>query len=403
MDANWMDLDIENSISDYEFTRYAVSGMNKVISAGDFETMDAHIIFQYLTGEMRIVRFNDFLKRYIYEKAGLEEPFDQIEDEDFRELIVSSFRDNHTPFAFSRNHARDISMVKKWLVRETVKRETIFLLGFGLGMSDADVTEFLTKVIQEDDFDLFSAPEAIYWYCLHHGLSYGKANSFIEYWEKEDPVPEQGRVESTPWVTMSANPRMYLLTDDQLRGWLDQLKANHIEQDRGRTRKKIFMDLYNEVRRIVAGHHNEDAGARGGKIRQPEDIMPAEVEETLCSGIPKNQKGNLQKMSTSVLSAQFGNKRMDRQRISRILSDKEKVSRFDLITMLFYIYAEEVEPDWPVERYLQFVDKINDLLKSCDMMGIYPVNPYEAFVLMCLVTDGPLDVYAEVLEKSFGQ
>ena len=133
----------------------------------------------------------------------------------------------------------------------------------------------------------------------------------------------------------------------------------------------------------------------------PEDITPVDVENTLCSGIPKNNMGNLQKMSRSILSGQFQNKRMDRQRITRILSQRTKIGRFDLITLLFYIYAEEVEPDWPVERYLQYIDEINDILEQCGMLGIYPVNPYESFILMCLVTDGPLDVYSEVLEKSF--
>lgn len=404
MNNNWLDLDIESSISNYEFTRVAAFELNKIISAEDFEEMDANMIFGYLSGEMKIVRFNDFLKRYIYDKAGLEGPFDEIPDAAFRDIIIASFRDNHTPFAFSRGHARDISMVKKWLERETVKRETIFLLGFGLNMSDADVTEFLTKVIQEDDFDLYNPSEAIYWYCLRHELSYARARSFFEYWEKGSNVPKEKKdsADRISWKVMSMNPQMYLLTDDQLREWLDQLKENHIEEDRSEKRKKIFSELYDHVRTIIARNYNESNWASGKKKEwKPEDIRPVDVEENFCSGIPRNSRGNLQKMSTSVLSAQFGNKRMDRQRISRLLSGKEAVARFDLITLLFYIYAEEVEPDWPVERYLQYIDKINDILKQCSMMGIYPVNPYESFVLMCLVTEGPLDVYAEVLEKSF--
>ena len=37
------------------------------------------------------------------------------------------------------------------------------------------------------------------------------------------------------------------------------------------------------------------------------------------------------------------------------------------------------------------------------MMEIYPVNPYEAFVVMCLVTDEPLSVYSEIWEKSYAE
>ena len=35
------------------------------------------------------------------------------------------------------------------------------------------------------------------------------------------------------------------------------------------------------------------------------------------------------------------------------------------------------------------------------MMGIYPVNPYESFVLMCLLTEEPLSVYNDVWEMSY--
>ena len=117
--------------------------------------------------------------------------------------------------------------------------------------------------------------------------------------------------------------------------------------------------------------------------------------------IPVNGKNNLTAMSASLFGSLFRNRRMSRQRISAILSGKHPVERFDLITLLFFIYAQTVEPDWPAERYLRYIDGINEILARCHMQGIYPANPYEAFVLMCIVTECPLDVYAEVWEMSF--
>jgi hypothetical protein len=132
VETNWLDLDIEKSISDYEFTKYAVFSLNKVISSEDFEEMDANTIFHYLSGEMRIVRFNDFLKRYIYEKAGFEERFEDVNDMMYKEVIVSSFRENHVPFSFNPATAKETRIVNRWLKMETIKRKSIFLLGFGL-------------------------------------------------------------------------------------------------------------------------------------------------------------------------------------------------------------------------------------------------------------------------------
>ena len=108
-------------------------------------------------------------------------------------------------------------------------------------------------------------------------------------------------------------------------------------------------------------------------------------------------------MTRSRFSSLFEQKRMSRQRITPIMNRQRKVERFDLITLQFFVYAETVEPDWPAERYLKYIDEINRVLRKCGMSDIYPVNPYEAFVLMCFVTDFPLDTYAEIWEKSYSE
>ena len=116
---------------------------------------------------------------------------------------------------------------------------------------------------------------------------------------------------------------------------------------------------------------------------------------------PVNENNNLQPMSLSCLSSLFRGRRLSRQRISGILAGKYPVERYDLITLLFFIYAQTVEPDWTAERYMKYIDEVNHILERCGMLGIYPANPYEAFVLMCIVTDYPMDVYSQVWEKSY--
>ena len=46
---------------------------------------------------------------------------------------------------------------------------------------------------------------------------------------------------------------------------------------------------------------------------------------------------------------------------------------------------------------------INEILKNCGMAAIYPVNPYESFILMALLSQDPFVVYSEVLELSYQQ
>ena len=47
------------------------------------------------------------------------------------------------------------------------------------------------------------------------------------------------------------------------------------------------------------------------------------------------------------------------------------------------------------------VEEIQEILHKCGMSEIYIVNPYECFLLMCLLTDCPLAVFADIWEMSY--
>ena len=388
-DRYFEDFDCSRSIRDYEFTRRAVHDMNRVLDSEMFREMDAEEIFRYLSEEMSIVVFGDYLKRYLYELAEIEEPFYTVPDEVYIDILKGSFRENHAPFSFEPTTTKPGATAKRWLKQSAAGRETVFLLGFGLRMPDTDVGDFLQKVLLEESFDFSNPRECIFWHCYHNDLPYARAK---EYQKAYEEMPEKGEPNLKLWEFMCANPRMYLPGEEQLLVYLEQLKLSNAAGDRARAVDAEFRQLYEDACRIV------------NKILYDgtqESITPADVEKVLCSGIPLTPSGNMKKMSASILSRQFDQKRMTRQRIAGILSRKIAVERFDLVTLLFLRYAEEVEPDWPAERYMRYIDEINPILNRCGMMDLYPVNPYESFVLMCLLSEYPLATYAEVWEQSY--
>ena len=132
-----------------------------------------------------------------------------------------------------------------------------------------------------------------------------------------------------------------------------------------------------------------------------EDISPGDVEKVVFNGIPVDQMGNLKKMSASILSRHFAQKRLSRQRIAQILKEKSPVERYDLITLEFFILSQQMEEAKPKERYEHFLQEIQQILAECSMGNIYLVNPYECFVLMWLLTDCPLAVFSEIWEMSY--
>ena len=172
-------LDFSRTVRDFDFTRKAMQGISRVITSEDFEDMDADAIFDYLLNEMEIVVFKDYLKRYIYERAGIKEHFSKVQDDVYLDIILDSFEQNRAPLSLTPTTVKRRAMVKRWLDQDSVNRQTVFALGFGLRMTEGDVSDFLTKVIKETDFDDLDPWECVYRYCYSKNLPYAKAVSIM--------------------------------------------------------------------------------------------------------------------------------------------------------------------------------------------------------------------------------
>ena len=332
----------------------------------------------------------------MYERAELEEPFSQVPQEVYREIVVESFKETYTPKSMSPTSAKLSSLVNNWLTQASVKRETVFLLGFGLRMSTEDVSDFLTRVLREQDFDFHNPEEVIYWYCYRNHLGYYKAEEYKETYKQMTPVEKK-----TGEIVYGTG--LCLDSEEKLLEYLAFLKGRHDDPKSEKSQAfQEFMVLLERAKKIIAAMYQEDEEENGGKkIWKPENISASDLEKVICSGIPINKMGNLKKMSASILAKHFSQKRFSRQRINNILNHKFPVERFDLITLEFFVISQEMAEDDPYTRYRHFLEEIQEILARCEMSEIYIVNPYECFLLMCLLTDCPLAVFSEIWEKSY--
>lgn len=401
MKNRMQDLDFEqstafDSVEEFEFTRKAVQKFRQVVNLEGFEE-DAEVIFHYLYREMELVSFGDHLKRYIYERAGLEEPFSEVTQEVYKEIVLDSFKETCTPKSMNSTTTKLPSLVNNWLTQASVKRETVFILGFGLRMSAADVSDFLMLVLREQDFDFANPNEVIYWFCLHHHLGYYKAEEYkkqYELLEAKSYYPEADQI---------YHGSILLETEEMFLKYLGYLKGNEKNSDAEKSHAfETFVELYEHAKKIIAAMYQKDEEEKKRpKIWKTEDISASDVEKVICSGIPVNQMGNLKKMSASILAKHFSQKRFSRQRITSILNHKMPVERFDLITLEFFIVSQEMDEEDPYIRYRYFLEHTNEILCKCGMGELYIVNPYECFLLMCLLTDCPLAVFADIWEMSY--
>lgn len=391
MGKNFIDYD-GHDYNSIEYTNNIISQMNSVLDSDQFDTTDGDAIFKYLVENMEIKSFSDQLKRFIYVRTGFEEPFEEIGDDVYDGIIRASFAEHHAPFSLHPTSVKKGRIIKGWLTSENVTREQVFTLAFGLAMNVDEVSNFLTHVVREMDFDFNNPEEAIYWACLYHGYEYSKVQ------ELQVVYNEAGvDMKVNPFLgnAMRTFPRMYLNNPEMIETYLRYLKYSGSFESSEDVRLEVFEELYERARHVIADSYLE-------KNTEDTDveITAGTIERILYSGVPVESNGNLVKISKSALARISKDKRLTRQRIAGIRKGM-RPSRFDIITLLFLIYAISVAPDYPSERVILFLEEANETLKKCNYGELYLVNPYETFIIMCLYAEYPLLAFSDVWELSY--
>ncbi|MBR5515596.1 MAG: zinc ribbon domain-containing protein [Clostridia bacterium] len=426
--------DKSDDADDIEYTNIAWEHLYEAVDDTMFLEQDAELIYDSLKHKLRFISFGDYLKRYIYTKFRFEESFSVIDLSEYQRMIKKSFEITQTPASFTPTTAKLSALSKNWLTQQTVKRNVVFLLGFGLGMSVDDVNLFLTKALREYEINPKNPFEVICWYCYKFGYGFDK---FTELWDIYNNSPKHVLDPSLLYTThtMAIRNNMYsVYNEETLFVHLSKLKNSDNTTQSSVTAKEYFNILYDKARAIVADLYNQSEEERHTaglfsfrerlsnndrlydyekaekieifrkkrRIYTIKDISESDIEHVICSAIPTDKHGNLTPSKVSKLNAQFAGKRFSRQRISEVLSEKSEITRFDLITLNFFIFSRSLSqyPD-PKQRYIEFVDSTNHILEKCSMGELYVQNPYECFVQMCILSLDPLGTYADVWELSY--
>ena len=401
MNRNWTDLITEYTLdmpgNSLDFTHNAAHEIHDLIWMEDFDSSDSEMIYKYLKEKISVVSFSDYLKRYIYEKAELRGDYRAISDRVYQEIIIGSFQDTNTPKSFHETSTKLNAMVKNWLRQDIVSRDTIFILGFGLNMPVEDVSLFLTKAIRDHDFNFNNPEEVIYWFSLKNHYGAARTMQILDEYKTLEPDYSDPMDDHTIVVKSQVS----LLAENELFSFLRKLKCRDRKYPFSYTAKNEFERLLAETKETILQLRKE-SGEDISEINIS-DISNAEVERNLFNGIPLDQKGNLLGASASHLKKNFSQKRLNRQRIASILNNKFPVERSDLMTLNFFVHAARARDLLPNERYHRFIKDTNELLEKCYMGKINISNPYEAFILMCLLTDYPLDSFSDVWAYSYDE
>ena len=423
----------EERPSDLDFTFWARERFYDVADDPYFQHGDPQLIYDALKKQMRMVPFGDYLKRYIFEKARMSGQYNLIPVKQYADTICAEFDDRMTPCSFKPTSVRLRNAARNWLEQKTVSRSAVLILGFGLGMSVEDVNDFLTKALQEPRLDAKDPFEAICWYCYREKRSFGY---FDELWAayQDGTAPASAEAPSDPDSTAVYGQRLARVgSDGELMAYLAKLPIAKGTRRQSVTARKTFDALYGEARghvaRILTETSQDDAGIAARRLEEAlsrddrmweeqrrerirraregyttfraDEMTPADLESVLFAAVPLDRHGNLLPVKSSDLCEQFAGRRLSRQRIAEILSGDAPITRYDLITLSFFNCSQRDSVNTR-RRYADFIAATNALLGECAMGQMYVVNPYECFLLMCMLTEDPLGTFADVWERSFG-
>lgn len=397
---------------------FTVRGLNTMLDAVDdpaFQAQDAEKIIGTLKDQMQVVPFCEYLKRYVYLRSGMVGSYRDVPLEEYRDTICDTFSATGTPASMKHLETRLSSRVGSWLQQDLVRRDVVLLLGFGLSMPPEDVNEFLIKAIHEHGLDTEDPMEAICSYCYEHHYGFLKMQQLVQVLREAEGGAESRSLTARNQPTGREASRQVAEEDERLIWSILAGKEKKALTSRQAQLIQHFHDLYELAENlIIEMKHREKKRPKQRKtnIRNTRN-MPreqdygdkkryyADIEEVLYASVPKEKHGNLLALTNSSLLEVLAGKRLSRQRLSRLMNGEEEPTRYDLMTLSFLIYAKtKIQMD-AKERSFKFMEDTNRVLVDCGFGEMYPADPYECFLMMCMLSMEPLGTFNDVLEMSY--
>lgn len=419
----------ESILTPLDFTRRAEDQLYSVVDQESFLDQDADLIYESLKTKTRLIPFCDHLKRYVFRKAGLAGDYQDIDMKVYQQIISDAFSESATPKAFTETTAKMGALTKNWLTRAAVSRQTVFLLGFGLGMGVDDVADFLMKGLREHSFNFKDPMEIICWYCFKHGYSFAKMQLLRQRYESMSLTGDSAIYYER---TRAVYQRVELVkSDDALMDYLVQFKVDRSKGLHSVTAQRWFDDLYWQCCAIIAQqktileeekteqavetyrtrvknsskYSEEEKQAHVADMRREakrwtaEEIGGADFETYLCTiALKTDTAGKVIDAPVDHIAKEFDIKRFTRQHVFDLLKDRTPVNRYDLLTLLFFVHAHKEDADRRRQLF-EFWQQADEMLLDCSMGELYTANPYECFLLMCMVSEGPTATFADVWQK----
>lgn len=369
---------------------------------------DISDIMKILENNLSIRPFYDFLQRYIYIISGMRDsgvPYNKLSRRDCYAFIRRQFAANGMEDRASLDPedpaALDGHFFNRLFTRETVGRDKVFLLAFGLGMNAEETSAFLTGVLRQSDFNFKDWQEAVYYYCLKKHLGYQGVCRYYKIFSELQPSEDCFRADI--YTAEVEKAFAAASCEEEFIAQLARLKSD--EKNYGYTRREVFLELLDRVKKLAADDRltyleDKDTALPG----VPVAVSLYDVEKYIYYIDTRNENGNMLRNSMNTLRGRkwFLSTKLTRQNLALIIKGRRAITRNNIITLVFL--NEDLwlgENDQPRGRLDDYMYTANDYLAMCRFAPVCFDNPYESFIGMCLMSDNPQDTFRQVWSESF--
>ncbi len=315
-------------------------------------------------------------------------------------------------------------LLRGWFNNHTQadKRDIAVKFCFAFGLSPEETQDFFRRIYLQRSLDCHSIPEAIYYYCICHQLTYSEAQALIEKAPKQDG---KGHIDDTSDVLFTGTIIKELnrfRTADEL---LDFLTANSNQFEYNNATAKKYT---NELWRRIAGENglaNRELRRRypkkefSGKTRSVWDIYQQifglldydHISGDKLFGLKGDRTIQPLLKANSLIHPLVRKAFPDRQGLEAIIGgswQSDEVIRKTMILLAFYrfwaeLFIKGTEPEYTAkpDDAQRCITSINRLLLDAGYPELYEGNPYDWIFLYASQDAYPLDAFRSFMREAY--
>lgn len=401
--------------------------------------------YQIKLSNIKVRNFYDYIRKYMFDKWFKEkvdvEDYYKVSDAYYKKKAMELFKENGVIVGKDTAGTNDI--IRKDMEGHprgayvNTTREKAFQWFFALGFDLETCEIFMKKALRERSFNPRRPIEVIYYYMFKKGMRYDNVDKIIEkYINRIESMHYEIKCEEIG--TEELNTGLLLIeTEDDLFRHLDKvlaasnsregnikksptvsdIKEGKYIQQRAKT---VYSSLFDEYVYNLQNYYyieDDDAGEEVSEIDKKIKLVVKSVEIGFTSKDEEKTKNYFSKLYMDKWEKFFDN-RLTEDRIKKRLNidvektddnddetpDEGEVTREDIITLSFlnYVYAndeefEETNMMTPKEKAIDFVQEVDIYLYECGFGPFYYANPFEAFIIFCLLSNAPIDIFKDIV------